>query len=77
MVNTVLNNYPNGCVILKKTTNAAGGHYVYYHPSCGVISGGIKAYNDKLSGISLLDYLNNACDRSDQSFYTVPLTLWL
>ena len=77
MVETVRDNYPDGCVILKKTTTNDNGHYVYYHPSCGVISGGKNAYDNKLSGISLVDYLNNVCDKSDQNFYTVPLTLWL
>ena len=46
--------YPNGCLLLKQSDmNSGAGHYMFYHPKAGFITGGEAAYRAGSSGIDL------------------------
>ena len=48
--NRLKNEYPEGCVILVRSNENSqiAGHYVYYHPEIGCISGGSESFSTEV-----------------------------
>ncbi|MCC7006678.1 MAG: hypothetical protein IT497_08545 [Ottowia sp.] len=70
-----LDEHKEGCLVLVRTKNSNAGHYVYYHPHLGFITGGTEAYYANKSGLTLEQFLATRASRRVEGLYIFDISL--